>query len=162
DSGHGDPGHESAVVDLIEKIQIALMVSSRQRTRLRTRPSIEFEVKHPTTEEQGHLWRSALGDNAARLNGGLQVLTSQFSLPAESIRSAVVGVKGLSEEVPLEQTLWDQCCLATRGRMDDLSQRIESTASWEDLVLPEAQKEILREIVAHVRQRNKVYESWGF
>src|SRR5439155_5803606 len=32
----------------------------------------------------------------------------------------------------------------------------------EDLVLPDAQRTILREIAAHVRQRYHVYETWGF
>jgi SpoVK/Ycf46/Vps4 family AAA+-type ATPase len=46
--------------------------------------------------------------------------------------------------------------------MDDLAQRIDSNATFEDLVLPEAQKQTLREIITHVQQRAKVYEQWGF
>ena len=46
--------------------------------------------------------------------------------------------------------------------LDDLAQRIASPASWDDLVLPEAQRGILREIAMHVRQRTKVYQHWGF
>ena len=54
--------------------------------------------------------------------------------------------------------------LATRcdQRLDDLAQRIEPVASWDDLVLPEPQLAILRQIAAHVRQRLRVYEDWGF
>ena len=46
--------------------------------------------------------------------------------------------------------------------MDDLAQRIEPVAEWADLVLPEAQLQVLRDIAAHVRQRAQVYETWGF
>jgi SpoVK/Ycf46/Vps4 family AAA+-type ATPase len=46
--------------------------------------------------------------------------------------------------------------------LDDLAQRIEPAASWDDLVLPEPQIQTLREVAMHVRQRWKVYESWGF
>jgi SpoVK/Ycf46/Vps4 family AAA+-type ATPase len=46
--------------------------------------------------------------------------------------------------------------------MEDLAQRIGVAASWEDFVLPDAQKEILHEIAAHVRQRSIVYDTWGF
>ena len=35
-------------------------------------------------------------------------------------------------------------------------------ATWDDLVLPEAQRQILREMASHVRQRATVYERWGF
>jgi len=46
--------------------------------------------------------------------------------------------------------------------MSDLAQRIESNATWEDLVLPDAQCQTLQEITAQVRQRVTVYETWGF
>jgi SpoVK/Ycf46/Vps4 family AAA+-type ATPase len=43
-----------------------------------------------------------------------------------------------------------------------LAQRLEPVATWDDLVLPELQRQILRDIAAHVKQRAKVYETWGF
>jgi SpoVK/Ycf46/Vps4 family AAA+-type ATPase len=43
-----------------------------------------------------------------------------------------------------------------------LAERIVPTAGWDDLVLPEPQKLILRHLAAQVQQRLKVYESWGF
>jgi SpoVK/Ycf46/Vps4 family AAA+-type ATPase len=52
--------------------------------------------------------------------------------------------------------------MQARPHLDDLAQRIEPAASWEDLVLPELQQQIVRDIAAHVRQRCKVYETWGF
>jgi len=162
ESGQSDPVHEWAVTDFIEKIRTGVLVSSRQRPRLRGRASVEFEVKHPTAEEQRQLWRAALGEAASGLNGGLEILTSQFSLPAGAIRCAAERVRCSTDDMQLQEKLWNECRLVTRSRMDDLAQRIDSTAGWDELVLPDAQKEILREIVAHVRQRNRVYESWGF
>lgn len=58
--------------------------------------------------------------------------------------------------------LWDACRVQARSRLDDLAQRIEPVAAWDDLVLPDSQRQTLRDIAAHVRQRAKVYESWGF
>ena len=60
------------------------------------------------------------------------------------------------------KALWDACRMQARPRLDDLAQRIEPAASWDDLVLPEQQLETLREIAVHVRQRATVYETWGF
>jgi SpoVK/Ycf46/Vps4 family AAA+-type ATPase len=40
--------------------------------------------------------------------------------------------------------------------------RIEAAAGWDDLVLPDAQKQMLGEVAMHVRNRGKVYEGWGF
>jgi SpoVK/Ycf46/Vps4 family AAA+-type ATPase len=46
--------------------------------------------------------------------------------------------------------------------MDELGRRIEPEAGWDDLVLHERQTSVLREIVAHVRQRATVHQEWGF
>ncbi len=43
-----------------------------------------------------------------------------------------------------------------------LAQRIETLATWDDLVLPVEQIALLREIAGQVRQMAKVYETWGF
>ncbi len=58
--------------------------------------------------------------------------------------------------------LWDACRVQARARLDDLAQRITPSASWDDIILPESQRQTLRSIAAHVRQRSKVYETWGF
>jgi len=46
--------------------------------------------------------------------------------------------------------------------MEGLAQRIPPLAEWDDLVLPDSQLTLLREIAAHVRHRMKVYETWAF
>src|SRR5215216_2165700 len=71
------------------------------------------------------------------------------------------GLSGGREEAP-GAMLWDACRAQSRPRLDDLAQRIEPVAIWNDLVLPESQRQILRDVAAHVRQRVQVYETWGF
>ncbi|MEQ9485816.1 ATP-binding protein [Coleofasciculus sp. F4-SAH-05] len=63
---------------------------------------------------------------------------------------------------PLQTHLWDFCRTQARPRLDDLAQRIDAVATWEELILPEREKNTLQEIAAHVRQRAKVYQEWGF
>jgi SpoVK/Ycf46/Vps4 family AAA+-type ATPase len=43
-----------------------------------------------------------------------------------------------------------------------LAPRIDAKATWSDLVLPEQELSLLRQIAAQVSQRAKVYEEWGF
>jgi SpoVK/Ycf46/Vps4 family AAA+-type ATPase len=45
--------------------------------------------------------------------------------------------------------------------LDDLAQRVESTAGLDDIVLPSLQLALLLDIVAHVRHRTLVYGEWG-
>ena len=58
--------------------------------------------------------------------------------------------------------LWDACRAQSRPRLDELAHRIASAASWDDLVLPELQRQTLRDVVVQVRHRAQVYEQWGF
>ncbi len=62
----------------------------------------------------------------------------------------------------IQNLVWDICRSQSCPRLEDLAQRIEPAATWNDLVLPPMQQQILREIAVHVRQRLTVYETWGF
>lgn len=59
----------------------------------------------------------------------------------------------------LGAALWDICRVQVRPRLDDLAQCIEPAAAWNDLILPEAQRDLLHEIAIHVRQCSRVYEA---
>ncbi len=62
----------------------------------------------------------------------------------------------------IQNLVWDICRSQSCPRLADLAQHIEPAATWDDLVLPPMQQQILREIAVHVRQRLTVYETWGF
>jgi len=92
-----------------------------------------------------------------------------FDLNSHQIHSAslqaLAGIAHHNPEVPQEplpQLLWQACRVQTRPQLDDLAQRLTPGERWQDLVLPDLQQAQLQEIVAHVRQRAQVYETWGF
>jgi SpoVK/Ycf46/Vps4 family AAA+-type ATPase len=58
--------------------------------------------------------------------------------------------------------LWDACLVRTRPSLDALAQRLETKATWDDIVLPEEETNLLRQMAAQVRHRSKVYDEWGF
>jgi SpoVK/Ycf46/Vps4 family AAA+-type ATPase len=96
------------------------------------------------------------------------VLVAEFDLAPVAIRSAAhraIGAlhhRAASEPGELAAALWDACRTEARPRLEGLAQRIEPVATWHDLVVPEREREQLRQIVLHVRHRTQVYESWGF
>ncbi len=141
--------NNSAVTHFIERMAGFLFVSSRERRRVCDRAFSYFDIGKPTSAEQRVLWKNA------GVNGQLESLAAQFDLGAASIRAA-------SAQVGSPEDLWDACRSQARPRLDDLSQRIETRADWGELVLPAPQKDMLREISAHVRHRAVVYETWGF
>ena len=134
-----------------------LIVTSRERIGLSQRLVVNFDVHQPTIKEQGAVWQDALGAIAPQMNGQVKTLVDQFNLSAATIRAACVEAAGQLAQTPekdITSILWDACRVQARPRLDELAQRIEPSGDWEDLVLPEAQKQVLRDIAAHVRQRS--------
>ena len=151
------------IIPFIENIQGLVIVTAREPLRIRKRPVIRLEVNRLSINEQRSLWQDALVP--LNLNGQIDQLVSQFSLSAGMIHTICSQVTNLnypdsSEE--LVNQVWDTCRIQARLRLDDLAQRIKPIAHWDDLILPQPQHQILRDIVAQVKQRTKVYDTWEF
>ncbi|HST57096.1 MAG TPA: ATP-binding protein [Longimicrobium sp.] len=155
------PEAQRAAVALAERVRAPLAVSAREPLATDTRPAVRIAVDRPPADEQRTLWRAALGEDAAALNGALDGLTAQFHLGVREIAQAAAEARpGPGEE--LAARLWTACRAQARPRLDELAQHIPPAAGWDELVLPEAQARTLRDITAQVRQRARVYEEWGF
>jgi ATPase family associated with various cellular activities (AAA)/Winged helix domain, variant len=120
-----------------------------------------LDVSKPTAAEQLGAWKMALGAGA---DGTAPRLTSQFNLNLPTIArlasEARADVAETSELLP--EKIWDACRAHERPRLDALAQRLEPKATWDDIVLPKAELDLLRQIAAQVGQRTKVYAEWGF
>jgi hypothetical protein len=139
-----------------------VFIAAPQPLRL-DRPELRFTVDKPSAMEQKRLWAQALGPVAARLNGALDGVAMQFHLSAETIlRTSEVLRPTLATAPTPDTALWQACRTSVRNRLDDLAQRVEPAARWDDLVLPEPQKKTLQQIAAHVKHRFEVYDGWGF
>ena len=158
--------HAAAIAAFVEDVRGLVFIASREPMALRGRAVARIDVTRPTVSEQRRLWHEALGaDAATRLNGGIDQLASQFRLGISAIRALsrdVLDSEPDAEPQRLAGALWDACRVHARTRLDSLAQRIEPAATWSDIVLPDPQVKTLQNIVAHVRHRPTVYESWGF
>jgi SpoVK/Ycf46/Vps4 family AAA+-type ATPase len=110
--------------------------------------------------EQRDAWARILGPQAGDLPG---VLARQFDLNLPTIEHVASTAAGEGPKSPteLEDRVWSLCLASARPRLDTLAQRIEPKASWDDLVLPPADKDQLRRIAQQVRHRSTVYDTWG-
>lgn len=150
---------------LLEQVHSTVLVASREPLRLTRRHVARVVVSKPTASEQRQLWQDSLGELASQLNGQTETLVAHFALGIEEIRAAGAQIVARAETGSGEdaaQELWELCRINARTKLDDLAQRIEPVAGWEDLVLPPTQMQTLRDIAGHVRQRRRVYEAWGF
>jgi AAA+ superfamily predicted ATPase len=162
DADDNDAARQNAVARILEGLRGVVLLSGRGRRWVLQRPMLTLDVDKPTAQEQRALWKNFLGDRAASLNGELEILGAHFNFDAGTIRAVCAGAPGDVDQHSPGDALWEKCRAQARPQLDDLAQRIMPAARWDDLVLPEAQKQILREIAIHVRRRGKVYEEWGF
>ncbi len=151
-----------AVGRLIERVGGPVIVSARERRRTFHRPVVSYDVARPTPVEQRAAWRTALG--SADDPAGIDVVAAQFSLGVPAIRSAAAETiaRTTVSSQGVGPAAWDVCRIQSRTRLDDLAQRIEASAGWDDLVLPLPEMEAVQRIAAHVRRRATVHDTWGF
>jgi ATPase family associated with various cellular activities (AAA)/Winged helix domain, variant len=172
-----------AVGAFVERADVVLVLAGREPLQLPGHSLPRFDVKKPDRAEQAALWRRALAavdplrakpdhpgqdagepDGKATLDGCIARLVNQFNLGATAIANAgaMIGRSENQTHQAMAADLWDTCRAQARSRLDDLAQRVETSATWDDLVLPKFQKQVLCDIVVNVRQRARVHDQWGF
>ena len=169
---------KQTVIPFVESLQASLVIVGTEPVGLGDRAVLHLELPGANLSEQHQLWQQALQAHALEVNGHIDSLVSQFRLSAANIQSVCAEVSRLPAKPPLTENpaenpaenlaeelterLWATCRLQTRPQLNDLAQRITPQATWSELVLPEREQQMLREIVAQVRQQAKVYDTWAF
>lgn len=183
--------HESekelpAVGRFLARMSGLVFLDTRDRWSQLGRDALTLDIAKPSPAEQKAAWQQALGEEAGSTPG---LLAGQFNLSLPEIqRIAMISSRAkafamtsahtaddrteppdsVSDRKPDDQPVllnevWSACLMAARPRLDTLAQRLDVKAvSWNDLVLPETEKKLLRQIHDQVGQRHLVYECWGF
>ncbi|MFV0665598.1 ATP-binding protein [Denitromonas sp.] len=128
-------------------------------------PSLDGDTVHATVDKpdapgQRQLWLAALGEGAVALSGTLDGLASQYRLSARRIAASVRQLD-TTDPAQAAATLHRRC----RGdgtALSELAQAIDPRATWDDLILPEAQRRTLQQLAVHARHRITVHHDWGF
>jgi ATPase family associated with various cellular activities (AAA) len=117
-----------------------------------------------SSDERKAFWRSRLGPRADKLDGRLDKIVEAFPLDSNEI-AQTANALGDEEDTPapeFEAKAWAYCRAAARHSLEGLATLSASRSGWSDLVLPEGQTAILRQIVIHARHAARVNEAWGF
>ncbi|MFF4253259.1 ATP-binding protein [Streptomyces sp. NPDC001663] len=160
-----DRDQRAATEAFLAGAAVPVVVSSEDPLRTERSYGARVAVPRLDDEEQFELWGEAFGDVADLDDGELRSLVAQFELPPHVVRSAAATVRRRlpqEDELDAVELAWRAGLDEARIGMDELGRRIEPQAGWGDLVLHERQTSVLREIVAHVRQRATVHQEWGF
>ena len=164
----------SVAARLLDRIsgRIALIDPDRAIPVGRDGRTLEVGILPPA--EQHQVWERALTSGNGRPESAVaaaraaaDLAAAEFSLSRSCIETIVANAAEQTARIPstsrsLAGTAWDLCRTYSRGQLDGLALRIESSFAWEDLVLPDAELKTLRAVAAQVRQRMTVYQRWGF
>lgn len=126
---------------------------------------LERELPVPDELERAMLWRRFAEDAGdwppdADWTG----LAVKFRFTPGQIRQALADARALSiwEGKETASVLEQSCYRQIRHRLDRKAVRIEPRYTWDDIVLPDEQKELLRSACNQVKYRSLVYGEWGF
>jgi hypothetical protein len=127
--------------------------------------AVSLGVPTPSAREQYDAWLAVLepGASASDASSWASRFAGQFNLNFRDIRAAVskAAASG-SEQTSSPEGIWKACCELTQPRLDQLAQRLQPMATWDDLVLPDEAARLLHQIAEQARHRYEVHENWGY
>jgi hypothetical protein len=152
--------HAAAVQRLFARSAGVMLLDTREAWPDLARDSVSLDVAKPTAAEQEAAWAEALGAAAGDLPARL---AGQFNFDAAAIRTIAADARAHAPAgtAPAD-AVWDMSVRQARPALDQLAQRFEPKAHWDDLELPSTEKALLRQIAGQVTARAQVYDGWGF
>ncbi|MBN1659120.1 MAG: ATP-binding protein, partial [Anaerolineae bacterium] len=122
-----------------------------------------LEFPTPAYGQREALWEHYLGGEAVDAQD-VMALAGQFALTTGQIRDAVASARDGAAQRGEALQSYDLLAAArahSNPRLSSLARKITPRFTWDDIVLPMDQIQLLHEIVATVRQRPLVLEVWG-
>ncbi len=122
----------------------------------------------PDVDQRTRIWSTHLPTTVPiHPDVDLEDLGSRFELTGGQISSACElaeqRVRSSAESPVVTQELLKQCAQAQiRANMDDLSVRSRVSLTLDDLILPDREKSMIREVLTACRNRIFVMTKWGF
>ena len=164
-TGEGDAQDTARLTGFLDMACGPIAVEVRESSQLEPIAGFPIRVPSMTVPERKAIWVESLGDAALSMNGSLDRIADYFDLDAGAIRLAGAIVRDAAAKHTGSNTAelaWQECRVHACRSFEGLARRIQPRATWEDLILPEAQKDTLHQIAAHLRQRSVVNGEWGF
>jgi len=148
-------------IELVAELDTNVFVTcGANRPQLRWgRPLIVIEVKQPPSAQRARLWATLL--DASETDG--EYLATTYPLAPAMMQAAAAAAKARAVGRNLTP---EDVELGIRAVLDDklghFAKRIDVTQTWDDLVIEREQAQSITELIARIRQRRTVYETWDF
>jgi DNA polymerase III delta prime subunit len=143
-------------VFILAESPIKAMVKGRERTVTR------MQIPQPTYDERLILWQY-YAESIGVKNLDLQDLANKFLFTPLQIKGSLIDYR--SKHLVQENaayTIYKACAEQIENALNKKASLVEAVYKWDDIVLPEEPRELLREVCNQVRFRHEVMEGWGF
>jgi hypothetical protein len=143
--------------ELIARCEGPVMATSREScTWAVGRPMVAIAVALPAEDQRKAMWQEALPAASERV---VAECARRYAISPGLLQRTASAVVG--RDVGIEQ-VHGALRVQLERKLLGLAQRIETKQTWDDLVLPVDQFDLLMELVARVKHRRQVLEEWGF
>jgi hypothetical protein len=141
--------------------QTVLVAGSRaEALALSERTVLLVEAPLPSFEERRLAWERLTAAADAR------DVAAKFRLSVDQIGAAaevsLIAARSDGRERPEPGELDLGARHASSSRLGELATQLEPGYRWDDLVLPDRQRDLLRSISAYLRHRDRVLSEWGY
>lgn len=123
---------------------------------------IPVHIEDPTYEERCAIWQHYLEQYGIETEEGTRLAVKFAFLPGQ-IRGAVRHYKNALRMHSEETTsLYESCFSQLNHQLYERASKINTKYSWNQLILPDSQKQLMHDICAQMENKYTVYDTWGF
>jgi AAA+ superfamily predicted ATPase len=147
-------------IDETEKRVVVLGHSRSDALALGDRTVLLVDVPMPSFGERQSAWSELTGvEDTGDVAAKFRLSVDQIAAAAEVSR---IAARSRGEAAPDHAELDRGARYASVSRVGELAARLDAAYRWEDLVVPERQRVLLRSISAYLRHRDRVLSDWGY
>ena len=127
---------------------------------------VAVRLSLPGVEESRRLWSDLLSHCPGAGAGEADHLAGAYRLTPGQMKRALSSAQSLARwagRTEVERADLDQGCRSQlRHDLGEKARKVEASFTWEDLILPERSKRLLRSACDQMKHRPQVYGAWGF
>jgi AAA+ superfamily predicted ATPase len=147
-------------IDETERRVVVLGHSRSEALALGDRTVLIVDVPMPSFAERQLAWTEFAGVEDAR------DVAAKFRLSVDRIAAAAevsrIAARSRDSGAPDHAELDRGARYASVSSVGELAARLDAAYTWDDLVVPERQRQLLRSISAYLRHRDRVLADWGY
>jgi ATPase family associated with various cellular activities (AAA) len=145
---------------LLSNLRTTVFLGCVEPSRRPSSRGLVLRIQKPERADQRAAWIAALSGDTETA----ELLAGQFNLNLSDIariESYAHPAKAVGKE-EFRSRLWSECVRSLDPRINDLASEVQTHSTWDDIVLPPAELELLHSIASHVKHRTRVHIDWGY